>query len=59
MLPEAITEVVIVADNDTDNDLAGRLLDRAMARLVRAGRRVRIAHPPAGVKDMNELLCMP
>ncbi|HFD16870.1 MAG TPA: hypothetical protein ENJ38_11285 [Rhodospirillales bacterium] len=55
-LPEAIAEVILVADNDGPGSPAERALERAVDAHLEAGRRVRIARPPAGVKDVNELL---
>lgn len=55
-LPAAIRYVTIVADNDGANASAAGLLDRAADRLVKEGRQVRVVAPPAGIKDVNELL---
>ena len=55
-LPETVAEVILVADNDGTGSPAERALERAVDVHLAAGRRVRIARPPAGVKDVNELL---
>jgi Toprim domain len=55
-LPPAITEVIVIAQNDPVGSQAAKALDRAVQMLLRQGRRVRIARPPAEVKDANDLL---
>jgi hypothetical protein len=55
-LPDNVAEVILVADNDGANEIAAKALDIAARTHFAAGRRVRIARPPAGVKDVNELL---
>jgi hypothetical protein len=56
LLPPAIGTVIIAAQNDTPGSPAARALDRAIAAFQRQGRGVKVAKPPAGVKDMNDLL---
>jgi hypothetical protein len=54
-LPPAIATVILCADNDTGNDQAAGLVQRAAARFAAEGRAVRIARAPAG-KDFNDTL---
>lgn len=56
VLPAAIEGVFILAQNDGDNPDAARALERAIRNFQAAGKRVRLARPPAHVKDINELL---
>ena len=51
-LPEAVREVIVLADGDDPGDAAAR--DCAL-RWQRVGRRVRIARPPRG-QDFNDML---
>lgn len=51
--PRAAAEVVIFADADPDGLAAA---EDAAERLGRAGRRVRIARPPEGFADFNDVL---
>jgi putative DNA primase/helicase len=51
-LPDAVREVVILADGDTAGESAARVAAR---RWHREGRRVRIARPPRG-NDFNDML---
>jgi len=53
-LPATVAGIIVCAHND-DAIEARRALDRAIARWRGEGRRVRLARPPAGVKDLNEL----
>ena len=55
VLPPAIGEVVIAADND-QNAAAQQALERAIDRHRRNGRRVLVARAPAPFKDFNEWL---
>jgi len=55
-LPPNVAEVILVADNDGANEVAAKALQMAALAHHHAGRRVRIARPAAGVKDVNELL---
>lgn len=52
-IPASIKEVVICADNDVAGEEAAKDLS---TRLVGEGKKVRIATPPAGIKDFNDLL---
>ena len=56
MLPPAVTEIIICADNDGDNPAAAHTLQRAIDHFAAEGRLVRIARPPAGLKDFNDWL---
>lgn len=58
-LPDEVMTVMICADNDRPGSDAAKALRRAQERFLSEGRRVLIARPPAGVKDMNELLVGP
>ena len=58
-LPDEVMTVMICADNDRPGSDAAKALHRAQERFLGEGRRVLIARPPAGVKDMNELLVGP
>lgn len=53
-LPEQIPGVVLLGQND-EKPQAIAALERAVEHFQRSGKRVRIARPPAGVKDVNEL----
>lgn len=53
-LPENIAGVLILAQNDKEPD-AIRALDRAIVNFQRQGKRVRLAEPPADVKDVNDV----
>lgn len=55
-LPPNIARVTLCADNDGDNPTAQRDLTRAIDHFLSQGRRVFVARPPAGAKDVNELL---
>ena len=55
-LPPAVSVVILCADNDEGNETAARALARAVDRFAADGREVRIARPPAGVKDWNDYL---
>lgn len=52
-IPSHVRDVLICSDNDTAGKEAA---DDLSTRLVNEGRNVRIATPPAGVKDFNDLL---
>ena len=54
-LPDAVTGVVIAADNDAPDSQAAAALERAVAAFHKAGKTVRIARAP-GVKDFNDLI---
>lgn len=53
-LPDAIGQVVIVAQRDGENDAVARARDMAMRRFTGEGREVRLAMPPQGHKDFND-----
>ena len=55
-LPDAITEIVLCADNDPANSKAALALDRAVSAHLGAGRQVRVARPPSGAKDFNQMM---
>lgn len=55
-LPPAVRTVILAADNDGDNAAALRGLQRAVNHFAAEGRTVRIARPPAGFGDFNDLL---
>jgi phage/plasmid primase-like uncharacterized protein len=56
ILPPSMTTVLICADNDGDNPAAAKALQRAVAHFTAEGRAVRIARPPVGLKDFNDVL---
>jgi DNA primase len=51
-LPEAVREVIVLADGDDPGEAAAR---ECALRWQREGRRVRIARPPRG-QDFNDML---
>lgn len=55
-LPEACTEVLIAGQNDAAGSPAHETLHRVIQRFRAQGRTVRVALPPAGTKDLNDLL---
>lgn len=55
VLPEAIATVIVLAQNDAPGSDAERALVRAIRHFHEMGKAVRIARPPAGVKDVNEM----
>jgi hypothetical protein len=55
VLPPAVAEVIIAADNDAPQSTATQALQRAIDRFVTEGRTVRIARSPIG-SDMNDAL---
>lgn len=55
VLPPAITEVTLIADQDASPEARGAL-DRAIADHVRAGRTVRVWRNGEGGKDLNDAL---
>lgn len=57
-LPPAVSTVILCADNDGDNTKTAKALADAVARFAAEGRQVRIARPPEGVKDFNDVLTM-
>jgi hypothetical protein len=56
VLPPAIATVILCADNDPPDSPAARALQRAVDHFVAEGRTVRVARPPAGQKDFNDVL---
>lgn len=57
VLPAAVSEVILCADNDGDNQAAARALERAIGGFLAQRRRVRVARSPLG-KDFNDALTM-
>lgn len=57
-LPPAVAIVILCADNDGDNAKTAKALADAVDRFTAEGRQVRIARPPDGVKDFNDVLTM-
>lgn len=55
-LPDAVTRVTIIADNDNNNEQAAELLEKACQRHAAAGREVRIWRNTLGGKDLNDAL---
>lgn len=55
-LPKTVTQVTFAADNDPENSQAAEGLRRAVAAHQAAGRSVKIARPPEGVKDFNDYM---
>ncbi len=55
LLPPAVRNVLICADNDRPDSSAARALDRAIAHFIADGRAVRVARSPIG-KDFNDAL---
>lgn len=57
-LPASVSTIVVCADNDEGNDAAARALARALDRFAGEGREVRLARPPVGVGDFNDMIRM-
>ena len=57
VLPAAVQNVILAADNDGDNAVARRALQAAINHFAAAGRVVRVARSPLG-KDFNDALRM-
>jgi len=55
MLPPEIAGVILMAQNDTE-PLAIAAFERAVEHFRRQGKFVKVARPPANVKDANDLL---
>jgi hypothetical protein len=53
VLPDDVTEVILLADNDA---AGAKGVAEAAARFKAAGKVVRVARPPEGAKDFNELV---
>ncbi len=58
-LPPQMGPLIILAQHDDVGSKAVQSLERVVAKHQAQGRDVRLAFPPAGVKDLNELLCSP
>lgn len=56
ILPPAIEEIIIIGQNDAAGSTAAFRLEQVVETFRRQGRRVRVAMPPKGVKDFNELI---
>ena len=61
VLPDAVTTVVFLGQNDKDDPSQHdktfeQNLARAAPKLMREGKAVRVAWPPTGVKDVNDLV---
>lgn len=62
ILPPAIEGVILIGQNDPEFNSRGEphpargLFDRAVDHFLDQGKRVKIARPPPGIKDVNELL---
>jgi hypothetical protein len=54
-LPETITTVVILGQNDPPESAAARTLRRAVGAFQAQGRTVKIARPPSTYKDFNDV----
>ncbi|MFC7609325.1 toprim domain-containing protein [Teichococcus aestuarii] len=54
-LPPAISRILLLADNDPPGTPAALALQRAVDRFLAEGRRIRVARPPHGFKDLNDL----
>ena len=54
-LPDAVQEVIPLAEND-ESGANQKALDKVCPWLIERGIRVRIARPPAGVNDFNDLV---
>lgn len=53
-LPPQVRDVVLVAQNDAPGSKAAEAFDKAVQAHIDRGRTVRVARPPAGIKDFNE-----
>lgn len=49
-------DITVLAQNEWDNATALAQLDRALGKLIAAGHTVRLARPPDGLKDFNDML---
>lgn len=54
-VPDAVTDLVLLGDGDSDPFLTRQTLERARRRYARPGRRIAIAMAPAG-RDFNDIL---
>ena len=55
MLPQTVKSIIIAADNGAPGEEAAQALGK---RVVREDRTARIARPPKGYSDFNDLLGM-
>lgn len=55
-LPDAIAGVILLGQNDEADSPAAHSLTRAIAHFHDMGKRVRLARPTAGTKDLNDVL---
>nr|WP_242006358.1 toprim domain-containing protein [Acetobacter estunensis] len=55
-LPEAITDIIIAADNDAGNESARKALDAACQKFIEQGRIVRVAMPETKGRDWNDVI---
>ncbi|OUJ17129.1 toprim domain-containing protein [Acetobacter sp. DsW_063] len=56
ILPDAITEIIIAADNDSGNATARKALDAACRQFIGQGRAVRVAMPNTEGRDWNDVI---
>jgi hypothetical protein len=54
-LPDAVREIILLAEND-ESGANQKALDKVCPGLIERGIRVRIARPPEGVNDFNDLV---
>ena len=54
-MPEHVRDVVLLGDGDSERIMTAAAMARAKARIVRDGRRIAIAWPPAGI-DFSEMM---
>jgi hypothetical protein len=54
-LPDAVREIILLAEND-ESGANQKAVDKVCPGLIERGIRVRIARPPAGVNDFNDLV---
>jgi hypothetical protein len=56
LLPDAITDVMLVRDRDGENDAVRASVERALSRWIDDGRTTNVWLPPPGFKDANDWL---
>lgn len=54
-MPEHVRDVVLLGDGDSERIMTAAAMARAKARIMRDGRRIAIAWPPAGI-DFSEMM---
>lgn len=54
-MPDHVRDVVLLGDGDSERIMTAAAMARAKARIMREGRRVAIAWPPAGI-DFSEMM---